>query len=69
MDQQILEELVQYVSCVCCHFQEVLKNYPKCRMYMPEVIEHLLEVSIPISLITLPWLLCLFIGHVKPEVG
>ena len=35
---------------------------------MPEVIEHLLEVSIPISLITLPWLLCLFIGHVKPEV-
>ncbi len=51
-------------------FQEiVLKNYPKCRMYMPEVIEHLLEVSIPISLITLPWLLCLFIGHVKPEVS
>lgn len=38
------------------------------RTYIPEVLDHLRKVSIPISLITLPWLLCLFVGHLKPKV-
>lgn len=40
--------------------QQILEELTK--IYMPEVVEHLERVRIPLSLVSLPWLLCLFIG-------
>jgi hypothetical protein len=36
--------------------------------YLPEISNHLLKLRIPLSLLTLPWLLCLFIGTLPVKV-
>jgi len=43
---------------------EYLMNY-----YLPDVSAHLIKLSLPISLISIPWFLSLFIGFVPLEVS
>ena len=37
------------------------------RNFLPGVSKHLEELNIPLAVITLPWLLCLFIGYIPME--
>ncbi len=36
---------------------------------LPKVDQHLKEINVPLTLITLPWFLCLFIGYVPFEAS
>jgi len=35
---------------------------------MPELSEHLLEIGVPIAIVTIPWFLCLYVGFLPWHV-
>jgi len=47
--------------------QQILEELTK--IYMPEIVDHLERLRIPLSLISLPWLLCLFIGALPESIS
>ncbi|KAL6076934.1 GTPase activating protein (GAP) [Balamuthia mandrillaris] len=45
--------------------QQIIEELVK--MYLPDCNAHLTKLKIPLSLVTMPWLLCLFIGNLPEE--
>ncbi|EGC39866.1 hypothetical protein DICPUDRAFT_147294 [Dictyostelium purpureum] len=47
--------------------QKTLENL--LAIYLPSIDQHLKKVNCPLSMIILPWLLCLFIGYLQTELS